>query len=119
MSARYTAVVPRLTIAITKTFPAMRWRGEAERDHRPDEEEASAWEFGDLRANTRPSHVNDGDGQPKERPEKNDDVSRSPFGERQRSIQPDDQNGYSNEVGGPSLFHPADDVVRQMKRRQE
>jgi hypothetical protein len=30
--------------------------------------------------------VDDRDDQPKERPEENDDVSRSPFGEHQRSV---------------------------------
>ena len=31
--------------------------------------------------------VDDRDDQPKERPEENDNVSRSPFGKRQRSVQ--------------------------------
>src|SRR5215471_511340 len=72
-------------------------RGHAERDGRPDEEEGSAG-IGDLGAKTRPLHVEDGNQQPKERPEEDDDVARSPFGEHQRSVQPDGQDGYNNEV---------------------
>ncbi len=41
-------------------------------------------------ADTLPLHVDDGDGQRKERAEEHDDVPRSPFGEHQRSVQPDD-----------------------------
>jgi hypothetical protein len=43
-------------------------RGHAERDDRPDEEEGSAG-LGDFAADTLPHHVEDGDGQPEERPE--------------------------------------------------
>ena len=93
-------------------------RGHAERDERPDEEEASAG-IGDAAgdADTLPLHVEDGDGQRKERPEEDDDVPGSPFGEHQRSVQPDDKDGHSSEVRGPSLFEPANDVIRQVKRK--
>jgi len=92
-------------------------RGHAERDERPDEEEGSAG-IGDVAADadTLPHHVDDGDAQPKERPEEDDDVPPSPFGEHQRSVQPNDKDGHSSEVWDPSLFEPADDVVRQVKR---
>src|SRR5215468_456843 len=43
-------------------------------------------------ADTLPHHVDDGDDQSKERPEEDDNVPRSPFGEQQRSVQPDDQD---------------------------
>ncbi len=72
-------------------------RGHAERDDRPDEEEASTGP-GDLAADTLPRHVEDGDGQRKERREKDDEVPRSPFGEHQRSVQPYDKDGHSSEV---------------------
>jgi hypothetical protein len=39
-----------------------------DRDDRPDEEEGSAG-LGDFAADTLPGHVEDGDDQPKERPE--------------------------------------------------
>jgi hypothetical protein len=42
-------------------------------------------------ADTLPHHVDGGDDQSKERPEEDDDVPRSPFGQHQRSVQPDDQ----------------------------
>ena len=73
-------------------------RGHAERDQRPDEEEASG-RIGDARdADTLPLHVEDGDTQPKEREEEHDDVARSPFGEYQRSVQPNHGKGNSSEV---------------------
>src|ERR1019366_5533838 len=93
-------------------------RGHAERDERPDEEEASAG-LRDLAADTLPHHVEDGDARPKERPEEHDDVSRSPFGEHERSVQPDDEDEHPTEVWERSRFHPADDVVRQVKRHEE
>jgi hypothetical protein len=36
-------------------------------------------------------HVDDGDERPKERRDEDDDVPRSPFGEHQRSVQPDER----------------------------
>jgi len=72
-------------------------RGYAEREECPDEEEGSAG-LGDRAADSRPLHVDDGDARPEERPEEDDDVPRSPFGEHQRSVQPDDQDGHRNEV---------------------
>ena len=54
-------------------------RGHAERDDRPDEEEAAGG-LGDL-AVMCPRHVEDGNKQPKERPEEYYDVPRSPSGE--------------------------------------
>ncbi len=63
--------------------------GHAERDERPDPEEDSAG-VGDLAADkSRSPHVHDGDERPKERPDEHDDVPQSPFGEDQRSVQPD------------------------------
>ena len=55
-------------------------RGHTERDDRPDEEEGSAG-LGDFAADTLPRHVENGDDQPKERPEEYYDVPRSPSGE--------------------------------------
>src|SRR5262249_24426 len=93
-------------------------RGHADRDDRPDEEEGSAG-LRDLAADTLPHHVDDRDGQPKQRPEENDDVPRSPFGEHQGPVQPDDKDGPSSEVRESPLFETADDVVRQVKRKEE
>src|ERR1700722_706325 len=93
-------------------------RGNAEREECPDKEEGPAG-LGDRSANSRPLHVDDRDDQPKERPEEDDDVPRSPFGQHQRSVQPDDQDWHRNEVEKRSWLHPADDVVRQVKRHEE
>src|ERR1017187_5434368 len=95
-------------------------RGHADRDERPDEEKGSAG-VGDPAAvhHTLPHHVEDGDAQRKERSEEHDDVSRSPLGEHQCSVQPDDTDGHSSEVYGRSRQPPADDVVRQVKRHEE
>lgn len=71
--------------------------GHAEREERPDKEEGSVG-LGDRSADSRPFHVDDGDDQPKERPEENDDVSRSLSGEHQRSVQPNNQDGHCNEA---------------------
>src|SRR5215831_10283372 len=71
--------------------------GHAEREECPDKKEGSAG-LGDRSAYSRPLHVDDGDEQPKERPDEDDDVPRSLSGQHQRSVQPDDQNGQRNEV---------------------
>ena len=89
-------------------------RGHLERDERPDPEEDSAG-VGDPAANkSRPHHVYDRDARPKDRTEEDYDVSRSPFGEHQRSVQPDDQHEHPNDVLDPSRGPPPDDVVRQV-----
>ena len=93
-------------------------RGHAEREECPDKEEGSAG-LGDGSADSAPLHVDDGDDQPKERPEEDDDVPRSLSGQHQRSVQLDDENGQRNEVGKRPWLHPADDVVRQVKRHEE
>jgi hypothetical protein len=68
-------------------------RGHAERDDRPDEEEGSAG-LGDFAADILPRHVEDGDDQPKERPEEYYDLPRSPFSEHKRSVKPNDKDGH-------------------------
>ena len=73
----------------------------------------------DLDADTLPHHMDDGDARPKERPEQNDDVPRSPFGEHERSVQPDHPDEHRTAAWERSRCHPADDVVRQVKRREE
>jgi hypothetical protein len=74
-------------------------RGHTERDERPDEEKVSAGVRDTAAdADTLPLHMDDGDGQRKERPEEDDDVPRSAFGEHQRSVQPNDTDGHSSEV---------------------
>ena len=95
-------------------------RGHAEREERPDEEEVSAV-FGDVgaEADTLPGHMEDRDGQPKESSKKHDDVPRSPSGKHQRSLHPNDKDGYRGEVREPSLFDPADDVVSQVKCKED
>src|SRR6266481_1028558 len=72
--------------------------GHAERDQGPDPEKDPAG-VGDPAADkSRPPHVDDKDAQSTNRPEEHDDVPRSPFGEHQRSVQPDDQNEYPAEA---------------------
>src|ERR1019366_3755255 len=39
--------------------------------------------------------------------------------EHERSVQPDDKDEHPTEVWERSRFHPADDVVRQVKRKEE
>ena len=64
-------------------------------------------------------HVGEGDDQRKEPSEEGDDVARSPFGEHRRSVQPDDKGGHRSEVCERSRLHPPDDVIRQVKRKEE
>jgi len=73
-------------------------RSHAERVQRPDEQEGWAG-LGDLAVKnaSRSHHVDDRHAQPKQRPDEHDDVPRPPFGEHQRSVQPDDQDGHRNE----------------------
>ena len=59
------------------------------------------------------------DDKSKQAPEEGDDKSRSTSGEDQRSEKPDDHDGYSGEVLEPSRLHPADDVVCEVKRKEE
>src|SRR5438270_957064 len=47
-------------------------------------------------------HVQDGDARPKDRRDEHDDVPRSPPGEHQRSVQPDDQDQHRNDHIEPS-----------------
>ena len=54
-------------------------RGHAEREECPDEEETPA--AGGPEADSRPSHVDDGDAHQQERREEDDDIPRSPFGQ--------------------------------------
>jgi len=64
--------------------------------------------------------MHDAHGRPKYRPDEHDDVPRAPFGEHQRSVQPDDNDDHGNKE--PNLGHPAllmEEVVRQMKRHEE
>jgi hypothetical protein len=94
--------------------------GHADGDQRPDEEEVSAGvakAAGD--AHTFPPHVGEGDDQRKEPSEEGDDVPRAPFGKHQRSVQPEDKDGHRSEVCELSRLKPADDVVRQVKRKEE
>lgn len=92
-------------------------RGHAECYERPDEEETPAADGPE--ADSRPSHVDDGETRRKERHDKDDDVPRSSSGERQSSVQPDEQEEHRNEVRELSRSHPTDDVVRMVKRRKE
>ncbi len=75
-------------------------RGHAERDQRPDEEETPA--TGGPEADSRSSHVDDGDAHQQERREEDDDIPRTPFGEHERSVQPDDADDHRKEVWKPS-----------------
>ena len=60
---------------------------------------------------SRSAHVGKGHERREGRPEKDDYVSRSPSGQRQRSIQPDGRNEYPLDVLEPTRFEPANDVV--------
>jgi hypothetical protein len=95
-------------------------RGHAERDERPDEEEATAG-IGDAAgdADTFPLHVYDRDDQQKERHDEDDDVPRSPFAEHRNSVKQGHNDRHDNQAGEPSRLHPADDVIRQMKCHEE
>jgi hypothetical protein len=94
--------------------------GHAYRDQRPDEEEVSAGVTdGAGDADTLPPHVGEGDDQRKEPSKEGDDVPRPPFGQHQCSVQPDDKDGHRIEVCERSRLEPADDVVRQVKRKEK
>ena len=93
-------------------------RGQAEREECPDKEEGSVG-LSDRSADAGPFHVDDGNDQPKQRPEKDDDVSRALSGQDESSVQPDDKDGQRNEVEKRSWLHSPDDVVRQVKRHEE
>src|SRR5258706_3841513 len=70
-------------------------------------------------ADTLSPHVGDWDDQPEESSEEGDDVTRSPFGEHQRSVQPEDKDRHGREVCERSRLYPADDVGRQVKGKEE
>ncbi len=70
--------------------------GHADREERPDEEETPA--AGGPEADSPPSHVDDGDAQQQERRDEDDDIPRSPFGEHERSVPPDDADDHRIEV---------------------
>src|SRR5579872_553434 len=81
-------------------------QGEDEDEHpshaqhvkRPDKQEGWAGPGDRTAKNTsRPHHMDDRNAQRQERPDKHDDVPRPPFGQHQRSIEPDDQDGHHNE----------------------
>jgi hypothetical protein len=94
-------------------------RGYAEREERKDPEEDSAGVGNPAADKSHPSHVGEKDDRPKDRPEDVDDIPRSPSGEHQRSVQPDNQYKHSTDVLESSGLEPADDVVRQVKRHEE
>ena len=89
----------------------------AERVKRPDEQEGWGG-LGDLAAKnaSRSHHVDDGPARRKERPDEHDDVPRPPFGEHQRSVQPDDQDGHRNEGRAPCLGRPNPGVTVSLVR---
>src|SRR6185436_6735801 len=94
-------------------------REHANRQQRPDEEEMSlvASETARNPDALRPTHVYIGHKQPEERPEQDDDVSRSPPGEQQCAVQPDAGNEHRpNEVREPSWLPSIDDVTCHVKR---
>jgi len=94
-------------------------RGHADREERPDPEEFSAG-VGDPAADKSHSpHMDVGNGRPKERRDENYDVPGSSSSEHQRCVQPDHHDKYPGVVPGSSRFEPADDVIRQVKRKEE
>ena len=64
-------------------------------------------------------HVQDGDGQRKKSEQEHYDVSGSPFGEHQSSVEPHAEQRQRSEVSGRSRLKPTNDVVRQMKHEQD
>lgn len=93
--------------------------GHADREERPDPEEFSAGVGDPAAYKSYPSHVDVGNGRPKQRRDENYDVPGSPSSEHQRCVQPDDHDEYPSVVPGPSRFEPAYDVICQVKRKQE
>ena len=72
-------------------------RGHANREHRPNEEKVPAV-LAQVGANSRSSHVQDRNAQPKQRHEQDDDVPRSPTGQHDCSVQPNHADGYHDEI---------------------
>ncbi len=94
-------------------------RGYADREERPDKEVDAAGANHPAAGESRSSHVGERHERSKYRPEKDDDVSRPPSGQHQRSKQPDDRDRNALDVLEPSRLEAADDVVRQVKRKEE
>src|SRR6266478_7970042 len=94
-------------------------RGDAERDECPDPEKDSAGVDDPAADNSRPHHVADKDAQPKDPSDEHEDVPRSPFGQHQRSVQPDDEDDHPTESGDASRLQPARDLVHPVKCKQE
>jgi len=62
--------------------------------------------------------VEDRDEQPQGGPEEDDDVSRSPSGEHQRSIKLDDENEYRKQIYQTCRGHVEQDVAGHVNRHQ-
>src|SRR5215470_4470417 len=89
-------------------------RGHADRDQRPDKEEGSARIADAARDADTPSlHVDDGDGNSKQREEQDNDVARSSLGKHEGSVEPNDNEGHGGKIREPSSFKPAHDVVSE------
>src|SRR5262245_52331446 len=63
--------------------------------------------------------MDDGSRHPEERAEKHDDVPRSSVAERERSVEPHDEDAGPDQVYGSKPVDPASDVVRYVKDEQE
>src|ERR1051326_971221 len=87
----------------------------ANREQRPYEKEVSAV-IGDAarKARALSFHVDEWHYQRKERQQKRDDVPRSPFGEHERSVQPNYGDRHNQEVVDGSRLVPIDNVLRQV-----
>src|SRR3990172_1423925 len=109
-NARYPGPTPSQVPQLARRKNSGERRGHAEHKECPDEEEGFAG-FADLAADeaSRSLHVDDGDGQPKEPPEEDDDVSRSPFGEHQRAVH------QTRKMSTAMRFEsPARDILKRM-----
>lgn len=94
--------------------------GHSNCNQRPNEKEMPAGmgkAAGD--ADALPPHVGERDDQRKESSEEGDDVPRSPFGKHKRSVKPEDKDRNRSEVCEFSRLKPADNIVRQVKHKEE
>src|SRR5262249_4081733 len=82
-------------------------------------EEEGAIGFVGKRVADAEDHVSAGAGHPEQRAEQHDDVARSPVAERQRAVEPHDEDADSDQVDGAERIDPARDVVRYVKEEQE
>src|SRR5262245_25028746 len=96
-------------------------RGDAEDEEGPDEAEGAG--IGeDLSGHHAPRslEMQPDDGEPEDRPDQGDQVSRQPFGQQQRAADPDQQDHDRDQESSLSYrIHAAEEIVGQVDRAEQ